>query len=256
MGRPVIGIIACNRQLGPETAQTVIDRYVVAALTYADCSGLIVPALPDLVDAADVAARLDAVLLTGSPSNVAPARYGDDDAGDGPFDPERDEMVARLTHAMLERGRPVFGICRGFQELNVVLGGTLRRDVSADGVALPHHAPAEADLDAMFAHQHPVTLTPGGLLSGLYGADMLTVNSAHYQGIDQPAPGIFVEARAPDGLIEAFSATVNKAPVVALQWHPEWRPQDNRASQNWFAMLGRAARGEPLIETGQTHAQL
>lgn len=254
MGRPVIGIIACNRQLGPEAAQSVINRYVVASLTYAECSGLIVPALPDLVDAADVAARLDALLLTGSPSNVAPARYGDDDPGAGPFDSDRDEMTARLTRAMLDRGRPVFGICRGFQELNVVLGGTLRRDVSADGVDLPHHAPAEAELDAMFAHTHPVTLTPGGVLSGLYGDDTLTVNSVHYQGIDQPAPGLVVEARAADGLIEAFSATVNNAPVVAVQWHPEWRTQDNPASRDWFAMLGRAARGNPLIETGRTDA--
>lgn len=254
MGRPVIGIIACNRQLGQETAQAVINRYVVASLTYADCSGLIVPALPDLVDATDVAGRLDALLLTGSPSNVAPARYGVDGPGDGPFDTARDEMTARLTHAMLDRGRPVFGICRGFQELNVVLGGTLRGDVSADGLELPHHAPAEAELEAMFAHEHPVTLTPGGLLSGLYGADTMTVNSVHYQGVDRPAPDITVEARAADGLIEAFSTTRNGAPVVAVQWHPEWRPQDNPASQDWFAMLGRAARGKPLIETGRTHA--
>lgn len=256
MARPVIGIIACNRQLGPEAAQAVMSRYVVSALAHADVSGLLVPALPDLIDAPDVAGRLDALLLTGSPSNVAPSRYGDADPGEGPFDAERDEMAERLTRAMWDRGRPVFGICRGFQELNVILGGTLRRDVSAETSALAHHAPDGLDLDAMFGHEHEVALTPDGLLSQLHRTSSLRVNSVHYQGIDRPAPDIVVEARAPDGLIEAFSATVNGAPVVAVQWHPEWRPTNDRASRDWFAMLGRAARGQPLIGASLAHAQL
>lgn len=252
--RPVIGIVACNRPLGPEIAQAVMNRYVVSALRHADASGLIVPALPDLVGAADVAERLDALLLTGSPSNVAPSRYGDTSEGDGPFDADRDEMAARLIRAMLDRRRPVFGICRGFQELNVVLGGTLRRDVSIPSSKLPHHAPADASLEAMFGHDHDVTLCRGGLLARLHGSDSLTVNSVHYQGIDRPAPDITVEARAADGLVEAFSATVNGAPVVAVQWHPEWQPERNAASREWFGMLGRAARGHPLIEESSPNA--
>jgi len=251
--RPVIGIIACNRTVGVEQAQAVISRYVVAALEHADVSGLLVPALPTLVDARDIAGRLDALLLTGSPSNVAPHRYGDNSQGDGPFDHDRDEMAMRLAKEMLSRQRAVFGICRGFQELNVLLGGTLRRDVSASTADLPHHAPADVDLNAMFEHHHAVTLEPGGVLSRLYGEDRIEVSSVHFQGILKLAPHATVEARAPDGLVEAFSARIDEAPVMAVQWHPEWQPKSDLRSRMWFEMLGRAARGLPLINEEERH---
>lgn len=236
--RPVIGVIACNRIVGVEAAQAVMTRYVAALMRYADAAALIVPALPDLMTAREVAPRLDAVLLTGSPSNVAPARYGDEAAGEGPFDPGRDEMALALATAMIERERPVFGVCRGFQELNVALGGTLRRDLGAG--ALPHHAPEATAFDDMFLHEHPVALQPGGTLARLYGLRPLTVNSVHYQGIDRLAPGLTVEAAAPDGIVEAFSSPASR--VLAVQWHPEWRTEANRDAQALFAEFGRMAR--------------
>jgi putative glutamine amidotransferase len=248
VARPVLGVVCCTRQLGPETAQAVIDRYVVSALRYADAAGLLVPALPELMAARDVAPRLDGVLLTGSPSNVAPARYGQADAPDaeGPFDPARDAMMAALVDAMLQLGKPVFGICRGLQELNVALGGTLRRDMATNPDLIAHHAPAGADLDTMFAHEHEVALTPGGVLSHGLGRSSLKVNSVHFQGVDRLAPGLDVEATAPDGVVEAFSAEINAAPVLAVQWHPEWRPEANPDSQAYFRLLGRVLRGEPF----------
>lgn len=254
MSQPVIGIIACHRQVNGETAQAVMNRYVIAALEQAAVSGLIVPALPDLVDARSVVARLDGLLLTGSPSNVMPERYGDASSGDGPFDGARDEMSARLLEAATDRRIPVFGICRGLQELNVLLGGTLRRDVSVDGAALPHHAPADAALEEVFGHRHPVSLTPDGLFASLYGRDTIDVNSVHYQGIDRLAPGVIVEARAPDGLIEAFRTEINGAPIVAVQWHPEWDAGHDPESQAYFTMFGRAVRGLPLIDSSNSHA--
>ena len=237
--RPVIGVIACNRIVGVEAAQAVMTRYVAALMRYADAAALIVPALPDLMTAREVAPRLDAVLLTGSPSNVAPARYGDAAAGDGPFDPGRDAMALALAEAMLERERPVFGVCRGFQELNVALGGTLRRDLEQG--ELPHHAPDGTEFDAMFEHMHSVALAPGGVLSRLYGDRPLTVNSVHYQGIDRLAPGLAIEAASPDGVVEAFASPNGR--VLAVQWHPEWRTEANPDAQALFAEFGRMARG-------------
>ena len=238
--RPVIGIIACNRVTGTEPAQSVMTRYVAAAMRYADAAALLVPSLPELMTADEVAPRLDALLLTGSPSNVEATRYGSRDPGDGPFDGARDSMALGLIDAMVARGRPVFGICRGFQELNVALGGSLRRDLGTG--SMPHHAPGEASFDAMFDHVHPVALAPGGVLAQLYEATSLIVNSVHYQGVDRLAPGLTVEASAPDGVVEAFSATLGGAAVLAVQWHPEWQTDANPQAQALFGAFGRLAR--------------
>lgn len=245
--RPVLGIIACNRSVDNQAAQTVMTRYINSALTYADAAGLLVPAMPALVEAREVAPRLDGLLLTGTPSNLDPKRYGElvDDAP-GPFDPDRDEMTARLIEAMLALAKPVFGICRGFQELNVAFGGTLRRDMAEHPELIAHHAPSELSFHDYFEHKHPVTLTEGGVLNRAYRRDELDVVSVHYQGVDTLGRGLTVEAKAPDGVIEAVSAEVNGAPVLAVQWHPEWKAHENPQSQVFFKLLGRALRRQPL----------
>ena len=245
--RPVLGIICCNRELQEQAAQTVMTRYVLSALTYADAAGLLVPALPELMHAREVAPRLDGLLLTGTPSNLDPQRYGElvDDAP-GPFDPARDEMTAHLIEAMLDLGKPVFGICRGFQELNVAFGGTLRRDMADHPELLAHHAPSEKSFNEYFEHVHAVTLKPGGVLSRAYQREELDVVSVHYQGVDKLGADLRVEAVAPDGVVEAISAEVNGAPVLAVQWHPEWKAHENPQSQVFFKLLGRALRGEGL----------
>jgi putative glutamine amidotransferase len=155
-------------------------------------------------------------------------------------------MTADLIEAMLDLGKPVFGICRGLQELNVAFGGALRRDMNTAPELLGHHAPDGASFDEMFAHEHEVVLKPDGILSRALGRDHIRVNSVHYQGIDQLGYGLNVEATAPDGVVEAVSATVNNAPVVGVQWHPEWRTAENPDSQAFFRMLGRALRGQPV----------
>lgn len=254
MQRPVIGVVACTRMVGVEPGQAVMSRYLDAALRYADVAALLVPTLPDLIEARELAPRLDALLLTGSPSNIEPHRYGLADAGEGPFDPGRDEMVTRMIDAMLQRKRPVFGICRGLQEINVAFGGTLRRDASTMDAALAHHAPDDANLTSMFAHGHEVALVEDGLLERLYGRPTLSVNSVHYQAIDRLGGDLSAEAIAPDGLVEAVSTQVDGAPVVAVQWHPEWRAALNPDSQSFFRMFGRAARGQPLLEPSEHHA--
>ncbi len=244
--RPVLGVTCCTRRMGTEFAQAVINRYVAAAMEWGDVAALLVPALPDLMTAREVAPRLDGLLLTGSPSNIEPARYGQPDAEDaeGPYDAARDSMTSDLIAAMLDLGRPVLGVCRGFQEINVAFGGTLRRDTSRNPDLIAHHAPAEASFDDMFAHEHPVSLAPGGLLNRGLGREELRVNSVHFQGVGRLGDGLGVEARAPDGMVEAVSAFVNRAPVLAVQWHPEWRTAENPDSQAFFRLLGQALRGE------------
>lgn len=245
MSRPVLGVACCTRTVGVEPAQAVMNRYVTAAMKYADAAALLVPALPELMAAREVAPRLDGLLLTGSPSNLEPQRYGEaiDDAP-GPFDPGRDEMTLALAKAMMELGKPVFGVCRGLQELNVAFGGALRRDTSANPDLIAHHAPDGVSFAGMFEHEHPVVLTPGGILARGLGREQLVVNSVHYQGVGRLGAGLRVEATAPDGVIEAVSAEVNGAPVLAVQWHPEWQVEANPDSQGFFRLLGRALRGE------------
>jgi putative glutamine amidotransferase len=156
-----------------------------------------------------------------------------------------------VVDATLQAARPVFGICRGFQELNVAFGGSLRRDTSTSEALLAHHAPADASYTEMFEHLHDVRLVPGGILAEAYGRSALHVNSVHFQGVEKLGMGLSVEATAPDGLVEAFSTHVNGAPVLAVQWHPEWGTDDQPESQTFFRLLGQALRGDSLVHVAE-----
>ncbi|GHC95991.1 gamma-glutamyl-gamma-aminobutyrate hydrolase family protein [Novosphingobium pokkalii] len=239
MSRPLLGVSCCLRPGDAEPVHGVIDRYLRAPASHADADVVLVPALPGLTDWASLASRLDGLLLTGSPSNMEPWRYGGSQ-GDGPFDPARDTATLALGDAMLRAGKPVFGICRGFQELNVAFGGSLQT-LPTDG-PVAHHAPDGVSLAEMFAATHPVALSPGGILAQALG-ESITVNTVHYQGVKDLGQGLRVEATAADGLVEAFSAQVGAAPVLAVQWHPEWDADSNPASAWFFQRLGQALRG-------------
>ena len=240
--KPALGITCCVREVEGESAQTVISRYVRAVVRHADVAALLIPAIPDLIDVRDIAGRIDGLLLTGSPSNVAPACYGHSDVEEtGPSDPARDSTSLPLIETMIGRGLPVFGICRGHQELNVALGGTLRRDLA------DHHAPEGVSRAEMFGHSHEVELTAGGLLRHMLGRDRILVNSVHYQAIDRLASGLTAEAYSPDGIIEAVSGRLNGAPLLGVQWHPEWDADSNETSHTLLAMIGRALRGEDIF---------
>ncbi|ESQ83112.1 hypothetical protein AEAC466_14715 [Asticcacaulis sp. AC466] len=247
--KPVVGIMACNRTVGVENAHAVMERYVRAATVYGDCHALLIPPMADGFSSAALTARLDGLMLTGSPSNVQSELYGGE-GGDGPFDEGRDAVSMGMIECMVTLGKPVFGICRGFQEINVVLGGTLRRDVGfgahKGGNGIDHHAPDRTDFFALFDNRHEVALTPDGVLESVYGRDTLRVNSVHYQGVDRLGEGLSVEAVAPDGLIEAFSANISGSQVLGVQWHPEWHTDTQPESQTWFRMMGQALRGMPL----------
>ncbi len=255
--KPVVGIMACNRTVGVENAHAVMERYVRAAVTYGDCCALLIPPIDEGFSASALTRRLDGLMLTGSPSNVQPGLYGDEAAGEGPFDAGRDHVSLAMIECMVTSGKPVFGVCRGFQEINVVLGGTLRRDVGvATGNRLAHHAADDVAFDAMFEHYHAVDLASGGVLRATYGRDHMRVNSVHYQGVDRLGEGLNVEATAPDGLVEAFSANISGAQVLGVQWHPEWQPDKHPDSQAFFRLMGRALHGQSLIEAMPEHAKL
>ncbi|MDO7842504.1 gamma-glutamyl-gamma-aminobutyrate hydrolase family protein [Sphingomonas immobilis] len=230
--RPVIGVLCCN-EFAQRPIQAVATRFVRPLSDHAGAAVVLVPAVTDACDALALVDRLDGLLLTGSRSNVAASRYGAVDA-DGPADEQRDEVALRLAAHMIEGGRPVFGICRGLQELNVLFGGTLTTDLHD-----AHHNGAEdSAYDRQFEHRHEIEL-----LGGLLGSGRETVNSVHHQGIGRLGADLNVEATAPDGLVEAFSARPCGADVLAVQWHPEWAldgTAKSSASHAFFARIGAA----------------
>jgi putative glutamine amidotransferase len=234
--------MCCNQLVDERDAQIVSSRFITPLAQISGVSVLLVPAIADA--AIGLAERLDGLLLTGSGSNVCASRYGGPSLPDGQAtDGRRDEVALSLAGRMIERGRPVFGICRGVQELNVLFGGTLATDVGAAG----HHPAGDGlQLDALFGHRHDVDIAAGGLLEDTMPARRINVVSVHRQGIDRLGHGLAVEAQAPDGLVEAVSASPCGGPVLGVQWHPEWDVASSRPSQAFFALAGRLIRdGEP-----------
>ena len=249
--RPLIGVICCKRRIGVDAFQAVAERYLDAVIRFAEVDAVLIPSLPEIQDARRVLRRLDGVLLTGSPSNVEPGRYGSSASGVGPFDPGRDAVAMALIAESLAQDKPLLGICRGFQEINVAFGGSLRPDLSAPGRALAHHAPEGTDFDGMFNYRHDVDLTPGGLLNSVLGGPRIEVNSVHYQGVERLARDLTVEAVSSDGIVEAVRLDDMNGKLLAVQWHPEWHAEANPISLNLYRLSGRMARGASLAEAAR-----
>lgn len=235
---PLIGIV-CDLQSHKDgsISHRAGDEYVRAVQDVAGAQAVLIPAAGPL-DMDALLARLDGLLFTGAPSNVAPHRYGGTAPGTHP-DEARDAVTLALIPAAIQAGLPVFCICRGFQELNVALGGTLNPHVAESG--LDHSEDQAAPLSAQYAHAHAVTIAPEGLLSHLLSAETVMVNSLHGQGIARLAPGLKAEAHAPDGLIEAVSLPSARDFVLGVQWHPEWHAASDPVSLALFSAFGRAA---------------
>ena len=239
--RPLVLVPACNRMLGELCYHVAASKYV-DAVRLAGCQPLIVPS----VASPDVDALLDAVhglLLTGSPSNVHPQHYDETVLDESlPLDPARDAWILPIIPQVLARGMPLFAICRGFQEANVALGGTLHQAVHQVSGYADHRDRDEDPLEVQYAIAHDVVVEPGGLLARLLGTDRIAVNSLHGQGVNRLAPRLRVEARAPDGLVEAFSVPDAPGFALAVQWHPEWHAAGNPVSMRLLGAFGDAAR--------------
>jgi putative glutamine amidotransferase len=212
-------------------------------LEAADAVPLIVPALASQFRLEELLDRLDGLLLTGSPSNVEPHRYGGEPSEPGTWhDRERDEVTLPLIPRAIESGVPLLGICRGFQEMNVAFGGSLWQRLHEVPGHLDHRDDEKLDLEQQYAPAHDVILEPGGVLRRLAGTDRVKVNSLHSQGVRELGKGLAIEARAPDGVIEAFRVQAAPNFALAVQWHPEWRVGGNPFSRALFAEFGAACR--------------
>lgn len=240
--KAVIGIPADQRFIDPHPFHAVGDKYARAIVDGAQALPFLLPALGDALPLDDVLDELDGVFLTGSPSNVEPHHYGGEPSRPGTWhDPDRDATTLPLIRKVLERDMPLFAVCRGFQELNVVLGGTLHQHVHEQPGYNMHKENPDDPLEVQYGPAHPVTLTDGGLLQQLAGKSSVIVNSLHGQGVATLAPGVTVEALAEDGLVEAFRID-NTGFGLAVQWHPEWKVTENPFSLAMFKAFGDAAR--------------
>ena len=241
--RPVIGIPADQRMIGQHPFHAVGDKYVRAVVEAADGIPLLIPALGDRLRLEELLAQLDGILFTGSPSNVEPHRYNGSQSTPGTLhDSARDATTLPLIPRAVAAGIPVFGICRGFQEVNVAMGGTLTQRLHEVPGFLDHRDDAQQPLAVQYGPAHDVTLEPDGLLFQLAGVAQVRVNSLHSQGIERLAPDLIVEARAPDGVIEAFRIKHAQRFALAVQWHPEWQVMSNSFSHAMFAAFGAASR--------------
>jgi putative glutamine amidotransferase len=242
--KPVIGVPADRKLLGSHWFHCVGEKYLRAVVDAAGALPVLVPALGDEFDLEWLLEQCDGVVLPGSVSNVEPHRYAGDPSAPGTLhDPHRDATTLPLIPAVVAAGVPLLAICRGFQEMNVAFGGTLHQRVHEVPGLNDHRDDESQPVEVQYGPAHDVELVPGGQLARLNGGrTTLRVNSLHGQGVDRLAPGLVVEARAPDGLVEAVR--VERAPTFAIgvQWHPEWQATKNPFSTALFAEFGAAAR--------------
>ncbi|MBT0961624.1 gamma-glutamyl-gamma-aminobutyrate hydrolase family protein [Denitromonas iodatirespirans] len=246
--RPLILLPACRKSIDGTTSFSVGEKYI-DAVRLAGGQPLLVPyATDDELDA--LLGLADGVLLTGSPSNVHPAHYGKSlQDPPGALDTVRDDWVLPFIPRLLDKGIPLFAICRGLQELNVALGGSLHHAVHTLPGKNDHRTRDDLPEHTKYGPAHVVDIVPGALLEQLLDATQIEVNSLHGQAIDRLAPSLAVEANAPDGVIEAVSCPGARGFSLAVQWHPEWRAHDNPHSRKLFDAFGQACRDYQRTKT-------
>lgn len=239
-GTPLVLVSACQRQRDGHAGFWVDRKYLDAVRLAGAEPWIVADAMPQDIPA--LLDRADGVLLTGSSSNIEAHHYGEAavDAAQ-PTDPLRDAWTLPLVREASARGIPLFGICRGLQEINVALGGSLQQALAPQPGGT-QHCIDDSDIERLYAAAHRVDVLPDGLLQQLLGPASFDVNSIHMQGIARLAPGLRPEAHAPDGLIEAFSCASSPGFILAVQWHPEWQAARNPVSHRLLQAFGEACR--------------
>jgi putative glutamine amidotransferase len=241
--KPLIGVPACRRTLHPHPFHMAGEKYLNALIEAADSLPVVIPALLSDGDIDAVLGRVDGILLTGSPSNVEPQHYDGEVSKPGTLhDPHRDSLTLPLARRALDIGIPLFAVCRGYQELNVVLGGTLHQNVAELAGFHSHSENEEDPLDVQYGPSHPVNIVEGGFLHELLGESTIMVNSLHKQGVRKLADGVIVEAISDDGLVEGFKVDDVPGFALGLQWHPEWKVMENENYVKIFEAFGDACR--------------
>ncbi|MGL6070223.1 gamma-glutamyl-gamma-aminobutyrate hydrolase family protein [Craterilacuibacter sp.] len=243
MQKPVIGIPCDLKMIGHFPFHAVGDKYVAAAAGAAGGVPILIPSLGDEAQIRALLQLVDGLLLPGSPSNVEPRHYQGEPSRSGTLhDPARDATTLPLIRLALEEGVPLLGICRGFQEINVVLGGELFQHVQEEAGKLDHREPATDDLELMYGPAHDLSIVPDGWLHQWTGKSTAHINSIHQQGIKRLADTLVAEGYASDGLVEAYRVEGSAAFAFAVQWHPEWKYWENTLSQAIFKAFGDACR--------------
>ena len=242
--RSVVGIIGNQHLLDnsyPVHATGLMNSAAVAEV--AGCLPLVIPADPRLVSVGELLDACDGFLLTGGRPNVHPSEYGEDETpAHGNFDRSRDAITLPLIRECVARGQPFFGVCRGFQEVNVAMGGTLYPEIRDLPGRMNHRMPPEGTLDEKFALRHAVRFTPGGVFAQVLGAEEVMTNTLHGQGINRPGTRIVIDGRAPDDTPEALHVADAPGFTLSVQWHPEYNAAQDPVSRPLFAAFGAAVR--------------
>lgn len=242
--RPVVGVIGNSYLMNDRYAvhaSGVINTEAVANV--AGCLPLIVPTGPAWVSVEELVEVCDGFVFTGGQPNVHPSEYGEDETpAHGAFDRDRDAVALGLIRACVARGQPFLGICRGFQELNVAMGGTLHPEIREIPGRMNHRMPRDVDITEQFAHRHDVHFSPDGVFQRLLGAQVVRTNTLHGQGILEPGQGIVVDGWAEDGTPEAIYVRDAPGFTLAVQWHPEWNAAADAVSRPLFEAFGQAVR--------------
>ena len=245
MTRPLVGI-AASHHLAEDTYEVQMTgrRTIDAVGQVADCLPMLIPGLPDAVNIGDLVATLDGIVLTGARANVHPHHYGEElTEAHGLMDEGRDAVMLPLVRAALERGVPILGLCKGIQEMNVALGGTLYPEVGDLPGRHRHRMPKGCkDPKVIFELRERVRLRPGGVLARLVGAENIMTNSLHGQAIRQPGERVVVEGWAADETIEAISIAGARSLALGVQWHAEYEARNDPVSRAIFRAFGDAAR--------------
>ncbi len=251
MLQPLVAVSTDVKSFENYTWHATPQQYLDAAITAAGVLPVLVPSFGDRLDLDSLLDSVDGVMMTGSKSNVHPSLYGGDASeANGPYDPARDATTLPLIRKAIERGVPLLCICRGIQEMNVALGGSLATEIQERAGSLDHRAPVSDDQDERFAIRQKVSIKPGSCLAGVFGAGDVMVNSVHRQAVDRLGPRLQVEAVAEDGTIEAVSVKDSRAFAVGVQWHPEYWAKSDDNSARIFRAFGEAARAHALAKSG------
>lgn len=243
ISRPLIAVTTDKKEIDNYQWHATPDQYIAAAIDAAAVTPVLVPNIGEMIDYDALFSGVNGLMITGSRSNIHPSLYSDEpEAGHEPFDRARDNTTLPLIRAAIERGIPMLAICRGLQELNVALGGTLANDIQELSGRADHRAPQADTLAERFAIRHPLHIAVNSCLAQIIDSETIQINSVHRQAIDRLADQLDIEATAEDGTIEAVYVKGAKAFALGVQWHPEFWAKTDSPSRKILSAFGDAVR--------------
>jgi putative glutamine amidotransferase len=247
--KPLVGVVCDVQHIAPHDFHAAGDKYLRALSQSADVIPVLIPALLDDQDVKQWLSRLDGIFLTGAYSMIDPAHYKEEKTNkDYEYDAQRDTTAFAVIYGAIESDIPLLGVCRGLQDINVALGGSLHQVVQEQAGLNDHREDKSATLEMQYAPAHSVQLTAAGKLQSIYGSENIQVNSLHSQGINSVGDGLAIEAQAEDGLVEAIRVE-SMTFGLAVQWHPEWKVTENKIQKLLFEAFGDACRARQLAGT-------